>query len=320
MSNNEGKKRVDLGMFNRPGVGQLTPADVAAAALSIIWVLIAVVFVIFARGDDGSMTTQTVNGLVTAIVIVLPLVMIWVAAIALRSMNMVREESLRLRTAMDVLRQNYLELQQTRRMQVRPATPGAPATAEPRPAQFSTRRDLTPLKRGEQGDLALGLKPAESGPQLTPEEFIMALNFPKTAEDKAGFRALRRALSDAHVGRLVQASQDVLTLLSQEGIYMDDLTPDRARPEIWRRFAQGERGRAVAMLGGVRDRSCLALSAQRMRNDHIFRDATHHFLRQFDHTLAAFEPEASDTEIVALSDTRTARAFMLLGRVAGTFN
>ena len=127
--------------------------------------------------------------------------------------------------------------------------PGAPATAEPLPAQFSTRRDLKPMKRGEQGDLALGLKPAESGPQLTPEEFIMALNFPKTTEDKAGFRALRRALSDAHVGRLVQASQDVLTLLSQEGIYMDDLAPDRARPEIWRRFAQGERGRSSGDAG-----------------------------------------------------------------------
>ena len=134
MSNNEGRKRVDLGMLNRPGVGQLTPVDVAAAALSIIWVLIAVVFVIFLRDDDGSMTAQTINGLVTAIVIVLPLVLIWVAAIALRSMSMVREESLRLRTAMDVLRQNYLELQQSRRMQVRPAKPGAPATAEPLPA------------------------------------------------------------------------------------------------------------------------------------------------------------------------------------------
>ena len=60
----------DLGMLNRPGVGQLTPVDVAAAALSIIWVLIAVVFVIFLRDDDGSMTAQTINGLVTAIVIV----------------------------------------------------------------------------------------------------------------------------------------------------------------------------------------------------------------------------------------------------------
>ena len=80
------------------------------------------------------------------------------------------------------------------------------------------------------------------------------------------------------------------------------------------------RGRAVAPLGGIRDRSSLALTAARMKQDPIFRDAAHHFLRKFDHTFAEFEAEASDAEISALGDTRTARAFMLLGRVAGTFD
>ena len=57
-----------------------------------------------------------------------------------------------------------------------------------------------------------------------------------------------------------------------------------------------------------------------MRQDHIFRDTAHHFLRKFDHTFALFEKQATDAEIIALADTRTARAFMLLGRVAGTFD
>ena len=117
----------------------------------------------------------------------------------------------------------------------------------------------------------------------------------------------------------MQAAQDVLTLLSQDGIYMDDLRPDRARPEVWRQFAQGQRGREVAALGGVRDRSCLALTTGRMREDQIFRDTAHHFLRRFDQLLAGFEPQASDEELAALAETRSARAFMLLGRVAGTF-
>jgi hypothetical protein len=112
----------------------------------------------------------------------------------------------------------------------------------------------------------------------------------------------------------------VLTLLSQDGIYMDDLTPDRARPEFWRRFAAGERGRAIAALGGIRDRSSLALAAGRMRGDVIFRDAAHHFLRNFDRAIAGFIPEATDQEIGEMAETRTARAFMLLGRVTGTFD
>ena len=118
----------------------------------------------------------------------------------------------------------------------------------------------------------------------------------------------------------MQSSQDVLTLLSQDGIYMDDLRPDRSRPEVWRRFARGERGRAVAGLGGVRDRSSLALATGRMREDTVFRDSAHHFLRLFDKMLAGFEPDATDEDLVALAETRTARAFMLLGRVAGTFD
>ena len=139
-------------------------------------------------------------------------------------------------------------------------------------------------------------------------------------QSEEGFAALRKAMRDRETAKLVQAAQDILTLLSQDGIYMDDLRPDRARPEVWRQFAQGARGRAVAPLGGVRDRSSLALSAGRMKQDPIFRDAAHHFLRRFDKTIAEFEKGASDGEISAMADTRTARAFMLLGRCAGTFD
>jgi hypothetical protein len=57
-----------------------------------------------------------------------------------------------------------------------------------------------------------------------------------------------------------------------------------------------------------------------MRQDTIFRDAAHHFLRTFDFSFQDFEKTATDAEIAALADTRTARAFMLLGRVTGIFD
>ena len=37
-------------------------------------------------------------------------------------------------------------------------------------------------------------------------------------------------------------------------------------------------------------------------------------------TLEEFEQNATDAEIAMMSETRTARAFMLLGRVTGTFD
>ena len=57
-----------------------------------------------------------------------------------------------------------------------------------------------------------------------------------------------------------------------------------------------------------------------MKQDPIFRDAAHHFLRLFDKGFSKFEKTATDAEISDLAGTRTARAFMLLGRVTGTFD
>jgi hypothetical protein len=166
--------------------------------------------------------------------------------------------------------------------------------------------------------LAFDIQPPVTA--LESDDFIRALNFPETADDTAGFAALRRAMKDRQSAQLIQAAQDILTLLSQDGIYMDDLRPDRAKPEIWRQFGNGARGKTIAALGGIHDSDPLGRVAARMKQDSIFRDVAHHFLRRFDQTFAEFEKTASDGEISALAETRTARAFMILGRVAGTFD
>jgi hypothetical protein len=155
---------------------------------------------------------------------------------------------------------------------------------------------------------------------LPPADLIRALNFPENEDDAEGFQSLRRSLSDPRVAPLIRAAQDVLTRLAQEGIYMDDLRPDRARPEFWRAFAQGARGARIAPLGGIRDRSCLAITSGRMRSDPEFRASAHLFLREFDRVFSTFGQEADDSQISAIADTRSARAFMLVGRVSGVFS
>jgi hypothetical protein len=155
---------------------------------------------------------------------------------------------------------------------------------------------------------------------LPPADLIRALNFPENEGDTEGFDSLRLALTTPPVAPLIRAAQDVLTRLAQEGIYMDDLRPDRARPEFWRAFAQGSRGAMIAPLGGIRDRSCLAITSARMRADPEFRASAHLFLREFDRVFSAFAQDADDSQITALADTRSARAFMLLGRVSGVFS
>ncbi|MGC3938252.1 hypothetical protein ACOTTU_10640 [Roseobacter sp. EG26] len=327
-----------LGIYDRPKTEGVTVIEMAATALSCIWLLGAVIFFVVLP-NDLSENLDGVRFLMTMLTVFMPVGMIWVAATAARSNRVMREESQRLQASIDAIRQTYIAQSQSGVVGPEPASvarkldeiAAATRKTETTVATFASRREAdrpaTPPVQtkpvpqpDDQPALALGTSAEDMAPPLAVEDFVRALNFPETAEDEAGFSALRRALKDRSAAQLVQASQDVLTLLSQDGIYMDDLRPDRARPEVWRQFGQGARGRPIAALGGVRDRSSLALTAGRMKQDPIFRDAAHHFLRRFDRTFADFERTATDSEISALAETRTARAFMLLGRVAGTFD
>jgi hypothetical protein len=322
------------GIYARPKRAAITGIEIIAILLSLVWLGGALLF--FQVMPDG-VEFDGMRFLITMLAIFMPVGMIWVAATAARSSRIMREESQRLEAAIDAIRHAYVEQQQrasatketsvsekleeiaevTRKTETTLATFH---TSRREPARVATVEAKPSKDAEEQTVLELGTSAEELAPPLENADFIRALNFPETAEDEEGFAALRRALRDRKVGQLIQAAQDVLTLMSQDGIYMDDLRPDMARPEIWRQFASGDRGRAVAALGGIRDRTSLALTAARMKQDPIFRDAAHHFLRLFDRTFAEFEPSAEDADITALSDTRTARAFMLLGRVAGTFD
>ena len=319
-------------LMDKPPPPRVSLTEVMAGAFSILWLLGAALFFMFGpEQGDGINGLQFINVLM---VIFLPVAMIWVAALAARSIRVMREESTRLQAVIDGMRQTYIRQQQAAGMAVRPAVEKkldeiAEATRQTETvlATFTSSRDHTETRPAwaaevpadDQPALALGTPLEALSPPLPTDDFIRALHFPENADDLEGFAALRRALKDRNAAQLIQAAQDILTLLSQEGIYMDDLRYDRAKPELWRRFAKGERGRGVAALGGVHDRSSLALTASRMREDPIFRDAAHHFLRRFDKTLLEFEETASDAELARLSVTRTAIAFMLLGRVAGMF-
>lgn len=322
-----------LGIYEKSRPGAVTGVEITALALSAMWLLACVIFFVFLPQPPAVEGQGGLRFLMTLMAVFMPVAMIWVGATAARTSRIMREESQRLQAAIDAIRHAYITQQQgnagtsvNRKLDEIAAATRKTETAL---ATFSTRREDPPRAIAppaiaapvdDQPALALGTQSADMAPPVEGDDLIRALNFPETAEDEEGFAALRRAMQDRQAAQLIQAAQDILTLLSQDGIYMDDLRPDRARPEIWRMFGQGTRGRAIAALGGIRDRSSLALTAGRMKQDPIFRDAAHHFLRRFDKLFSNFEKVATDAEVTAMADTRSARAFMLLGRVAGTFD
>ena len=333
---------VDLGIYSRAGADtSLDPADKIALIVSGIWIVLCATFLIFVGLGDAE-GLGPLRFLIALLTVLIPIALIWIGAVAVKSSRVMREESDRLQASMDAMRQIYITQAQMAATTMGPNVERkideivqGQKRAESALAEFATSRVMPAPERPvaapirspepaaiaeEQPDLALGTPAEFYGTPVSTADFITAMNFPETAEDRAGFDALRRALADRRAAVLIQASQDVLTLLSQDGIYMDDLTPDRSRTDVWRRFADGERGPTVSGIGGIRDRSSLALTASRMRQDSIFRDAAHHFLRTFDKTLSSIADRLSDQELAALTETRTARAFMLLGRVAGIFD
>ena len=330
----------ELGLYVPPEqTPRITVIEVIALVLTALWLAGVIAFFQVwesaaeqARGGPGSFV-------MTMLGVLMPIALIWVAASAARTARVLREEAARLQASVDAMRAAFVSQQQGGTADYRPAVTQkldeiarSQRKAETALATFTSQRAGQPERpiarppprpaadAPPQPALALGTPPEALADPISIPDFISALHFPETEHDKEGFRTLRRALEDPRSERLIRASQDVLTLLSQDGIYMDDLRPDRAKPDVWRRFAQGERGRGISALGGVRDRSSLTLAAGRMKSDPVFRDAVHHFLRQFDRTFLEFEQAATDADIAALSDTRTARAFMLVGRVAGVFD
>lgn len=330
----QSKSKPKNNVLATPERSAISSIGIIAAALTLVWLIASAVFFLLLP-TEGSLNSLQFVMVVFAVFI--PVALIWVAATTAHSIRLLKDDSSKLHAAVTRIRRTYVDQQ---RLVYETANPDlkkknkettemkfdAPSAVTTFISSHSdaplTGLDLKNATVGVDGqaELPLGTPMKALQPALENEAFIRALNFPDTAEDTVGFAALRKSLKDHRASKLIIAAQDMLTLLSQEGIYMDDLRHDRPKPELWRRFAQGERGPAIAALGGVRDRSSLTLTAGRMKKDDIFRDAAHHFLCRFDKVMMEFEPHASDAELAKLSTTRTALAFMLLGRVAGMFS
>jgi len=331
--------------------------DVLAFALAVPWVLVTGVIFWLAWPDAGFDDGFAVGrALLVVIAVLLPAVLIFVAVGSARATASLRQRQAWLHAEVSRIADQQAAqsaMVRTHTAQIAAATPPAqPAPVEPAPqdsppaqqaapepgppeqpaaeqpvSRFASRREVSrlivpraaPQAPADQPALALET-PQETTPPIARPDLVKALDFPDDENDTEGFAALRRALRDRGARKLVQASQDVLTLLSQDGIYMDDLRPEPAGADLWRRFAAGERGRAVDRLGGIRDQAYLSVISRRAREDAIFRDSVHHFLRRFDQLLVTFEANATDTDLLELADTRTSRAFMLLGRATGIFD
>ncbi|MDO5604618.1 MAG: hypothetical protein Q4G25_05585 [Paracoccus sp. (in: a-proteobacteria)] len=302
------------GMANASG-----RAMIIGAALTALWL---VMLLILWLGSGG--TASGPGRWVSVVAALMPLALIWMAVGLARAIDTLRAEAEALRAMLDDTAPGDMP---RRDPAPPPAIPASPARTAPamRPAGAVTGRarpappaPTAATATADPRQHRLGLDAPEPV-ELPAEVVIRALNFPDGPADHEAIAAMREALRDADHARLIRSAQDVVTLLAERGIYTDDLVPGPADPAAWHRFAEGQRGRAVAAVGAVRDPAMLETASSAMRNDEVFRDAMHHFLRLFDRGVTAVMPRLNDDQITRLADTRSARAFMLLARAAGLF-
>lgn len=300
--------------------------------LSLGWLLLVGLFwLLVPGGADG---TGGVARLAAIAGVLLPLALIWLAVGLARSIAALRAEADELRGHLTQLREyaatrgappatGDTRHRAERDPEAAPSTSAAqPSPAAPPARQQPAARTATPAGTratpADQRQAAMRFDSPEPV-NIPPETLIRALNFPDCADDTATIAAMREALKDHENSRVLRAAHDVVTLLADQQVYMDDLRPDPAGPDVWRRFAEGARGSAVAALGGIHDEAAVEVASALLRGDEIFRDAAHHFLRHFDILLTRLLPQLDDAEIEVLAESRSARAFMLVGRVAGIF-
>ncbi|MFV0410962.1 MAG: hypothetical protein ACK5LJ_15065 [Paracoccus sp. (in: a-proteobacteria)] len=292
-------------------------AMIIGAALTGLWLAMLAVF--WLTADPGA---SGVNRWISAVAALMPLGLIWMAVGLARAIDAMKAEADALRAMLD---HNLLrnappgmgaQAQESPTPEPRDGAGPPPSSPAGAPAPAHSRPEVHSQTDPRQSSLGLD---APEPIELPAEIVISALNFPDGPGDLAAIAALREALQDPDLARLIRSAQDIVTLLAERGIFTDDLSPAPAVPLTWRRFAEGQRGQAVSAVGAIRDADLLDAAATAMRTDDVFRDAAHHFLRFFDRSITALMPALSDDEIVWLAETRSARAFMLLARSAGLF-
>ncbi|TRW99311.1 hypothetical protein FNJ84_01145 [Paracoccus sp. M683] len=313
-------------MSLRKRIGAALGSDEAVTigiVLTALWLLMAGLFWLF--GPDADAPVSGLLRLASALAVLLPVVLIWMAVGLAGALATLRAEAAELRLRLGQMRDAAGRVTagamatdpapapaaQTAAAQAAPRRAHAPAAA-PQPAA------PRPVAGGDGRQTAMRFD-APVSVAVHPDDLIRALNFPEGPDDVETITALRAALRDHDSSRVIRSAQDVVALLAENGLYMEHLVPDAPRPALWRRFAEGMRGDTVQAMGAVHDAAALDLVQAMLKSDEIFRDSAHHFLRHFDLMLTRIGGGLDDAQLARLADTRSARAFMLLGRAANVF-
>lgn len=307
-------------MTVRQRIGAALGSDEAVtigAILTAIWLLMSGAFWLFGPETDGQVSG--LMRLASVLAVALPVALIWMAVALAGAIAALRTEAAELRLRLGQMREAAVRGGVVMPAAASVPTPRAPVQATAQTAPRHAPAAARPAVATPDGRQTAMRFDAPASVAVDSDDLIRALNFPEGPDDVETIAALRAALKDHDTSRVIRSAQDVVTLMSENGLYMDSLAPEEPSPDQWRRFAEGVRGDAMRDMAAIHDEDALALTVAMLKGDEIFRDTAHHFLRHFDLMLTRIGGELDDNQLRRLADTRSARAFMLLGRAANVF-
>ena len=265
-----------------------------ALALTVIW-LGFLAFVHYVDRPDSPMLVSP-DAVVNAVVLVVPIVLVWLAA-AIMSYTNVEDELWRLNSEVRSLRaalSHRVKLDgqhENERSEAGGALPGAGGGRNPVSGTVSAR-------------------PAAAG--IPNSIIIRALNFAEDFGDVAGIAAVETAAQQPDIARLLDSSMDVLNGIAKAGVLLDDLDPDLAGPEEWRHANPASPDTDISALGRISAGRDLALMYGYIGREPEFQQVSAEFRDQARRFLGTFVAGADDNEIAAILGSRTLLAFLLL--------
>lgn len=187
-------------------------------------------------------------------------------------------------------------------------------------AGYEDERSRPSLHDDLHADAGPAQEGAEAGAALDWGKLIRAANFPDSEDDRETLDALYAVLSDPEAAALLQSAEDALSSLADLGLFMEDMQPHHAPVEIWRAFIVDNAQDGVMDLGGIRDPHALEDVSSALREKPDFDRTAKRFMERYETVLSRIFGEAPSPRMaVELADTRSGRAYMLIGRAFGRF-
>ena len=260
MSNRPDTHPTPLGIYDKARKDAITGIEVIAIALSLLWLVgTAVFFLVMEPSGVFNGSGGAMQFVMVLLAIFMPVAMIWVAATAARASKVMREESQRLQTAIDAIRQAYVAQNQGRNTTSEPSV--AKKLDEIAAAQRKTESALATFSSTRQATTVRPVPPPAETPIDDNDQVALPLGTssqdmqpPYALSARAGGAFGGIAISE---GQRLECAADDLAFATRFGLsgfsaVLADATRHVARlvesPVIWR-DDRAQRGRLGGELG-----------------------------------------------------------------------